>query len=128
MNRLRMVVEENIRNAIEDNYSDGEMFTTANISEITDIKSWHCSYALRTMVRRGELEVAEQVPLDDGFGPTCGYTNVYRLPVNKSTLANEIAAAMLADKVADAFGFKHKSLSDYSDQEIINELKRRMSA
>jgi len=115
----RMVIEDNIRTTIDEEFFDGGLFTTSDIAEITGFRSWDCSYALRTMVRNGELEVAEKIPLSDGFGPSCGYTNVYRLPVKTS---------QLADQVAEALGFKSKDLSDYSDQELINELKRRMGA
>lgn len=115
----REYVEEAVRGVIEEEFNDGQLFTTADISDMTGIRSWDCSAVLCKMVRHEELEVAERVPTSNGFGPTCGYKNIYRLPIHTSHLASQ---------VAEAFGFKEKQLSDYSDQELINELKRRMGA
>lgn len=119
MNQDHIDIEMCVHNAIEDHFTDGGMFTTADIAEITGIRSWDCSAVLCKKVRHGELEVAERVPTSNGFGPSCGYKNIYRLPIHTSHLASQ---------VAKAFGFKEKQLSDYSDQELINELKRRIGS
>lgn len=119
MNQDHIDIEMCVHNAIEDHFTDGGMFTTADIAEITGIRSWDCSAVLCKKVRHGELEVAERVPNGTGFGPPSGYKNVYRLAVYGTT-------SQLEEQIAKAFGFKSKLLSDYTDQELINELKRRM--
>lgn len=111
------ILFDQVKKSLMENIPHGRQFKSSDLARyVSGFNATAVSYGLSRMNRNGEVrivayEASDKVP--------AGRLRIYE----RADAQNRLS---LAEALTNIIGFKQKELSEYSDEELVNEIKRRL--
>jgi len=111
------ILFDQVKKSLVENIPHGRRFKSSDLARyVSGFNATDVSYGLCRLNHKGDVRIVGYEPSDK---VPAGHLRIYER-------ADEPNRLPLAEALTNVLGIKQKQLSEYSDEELVNEIKRRL--